>query len=129
MAQSTDHPRVMVRDLGRHVDETVTVDGWLYNRRSKGKIQDLGRQARGPAVEVLELAPISVSRFSPILKSQSEITPPAVHPGPLSEAPLGRRAKSRSERSEKPRGIHTTPYASASKTGSTASIRGRKNLA
>ncbi len=41
MAQSTDHLRVTVRDLGRHVDETVTLDGWLYNRRSKGKIQFL----------------------------------------------------------------------------------------
>ncbi len=41
MAQSTDHPHVTVRDLGRHVGETVTLHGWLYNRRSKGKIHFL----------------------------------------------------------------------------------------
>ncbi|MCH2374607.1 MAG: asparagine--tRNA ligase [Planctomycetes bacterium] len=34
-------PRVSVRGLSEHVGEKVTVDGWLYNRRSKGKIHFL----------------------------------------------------------------------------------------
>ncbi|MFQ5500787.1 MAG: asparagine--tRNA ligase [Phycisphaerae bacterium] len=29
---------VTIRDLHRHVDETVTLQGWLYNRRDSGKI-------------------------------------------------------------------------------------------
>jgi asparaginyl-tRNA synthetase len=33
--------RVDIRQLGHHVGETVTVSGWLFNRRSKGKIQFL----------------------------------------------------------------------------------------
>ena len=30
-----------VSDLGRHVGETVRVSGWLYNKRSSGKLQFL----------------------------------------------------------------------------------------
>jgi asparaginyl-tRNA synthetase len=33
--------RTQVKDLPRHAGETVTVSGWLYNRRSKGKIHFL----------------------------------------------------------------------------------------
>jgi asparaginyl-tRNA synthetase len=31
--------RVYVEDLARHVGETVTIRGWLYNKRSSGKIK------------------------------------------------------------------------------------------
>ena len=30
---------VRIRDLGRHVGETVTINGWLYNKRTSGKLQ------------------------------------------------------------------------------------------
>jgi len=30
---------VRIRELRRHVGETVTVDGWLYNKRTAGKLQ------------------------------------------------------------------------------------------
>jgi asparaginyl-tRNA synthetase len=36
-----DTSRVDIRQLSGHVGETVTVSGWLYNRRSKGKIHFL----------------------------------------------------------------------------------------
>src|SRR5690349_2846232 len=29
----------MVKDLAQHVGETVTVKGWLYNKRTSGKLQ------------------------------------------------------------------------------------------
>jgi asparaginyl-tRNA synthetase len=41
MSKTKTDPRVYVGDLGRHVGVTVTVSGWLYNRRSKGKIHFL----------------------------------------------------------------------------------------
>jgi asparaginyl-tRNA synthetase len=28
-----------IKDLSRHVGETVTIDGWLYNKRTSGKLQ------------------------------------------------------------------------------------------
>ena len=28
-----------IKDLPQHVGETVTIDGWLYNKRSSGKLQ------------------------------------------------------------------------------------------
>jgi len=31
--------RVYVEDLARHIGETVTIRGWLYNKRSSGKIK------------------------------------------------------------------------------------------
>lgn len=31
----------LIKNLGRHVGQQVTVEGWLYNRRSSGKIQFL----------------------------------------------------------------------------------------
>ena len=30
---------VAIKDLGRHVGETVTIKGWLYNKRSSGKVR------------------------------------------------------------------------------------------
>ena len=41
MIQTKLNPKVEVGGLGRHVGETVTISGWLYNRRSKGKIHFL----------------------------------------------------------------------------------------
>ncbi len=32
---------VYIEDLGKHVDEEVTLNGWLYNKRGKGKLQFL----------------------------------------------------------------------------------------
>ena len=32
-------PLVRVRDLGRHEGRSVTVQGWVYNRTDKGKLQ------------------------------------------------------------------------------------------
>src|ERR1700756_1935090 len=32
---------VRIEDLGRHVGETVTLHGWLYNKRSSGKLHFL----------------------------------------------------------------------------------------
>ena len=34
-------PHVYIESLGEHVGETVTLKGWLYNKRSKGKIHFL----------------------------------------------------------------------------------------
>jgi asparaginyl-tRNA synthetase len=34
-------PHVYIENIGRHVGETVTVKGWLHNRRSSGKIHFL----------------------------------------------------------------------------------------
>jgi asparaginyl-tRNA synthetase len=33
--------RVYIEDLGRHIGEEVTLQGWLYNRRSSGKVHFL----------------------------------------------------------------------------------------
>ncbi len=33
--------RVYIEDLGKHVGEEVTINGWLYNKRSSGKIRFL----------------------------------------------------------------------------------------
>jgi asparaginyl-tRNA synthetase len=30
--------RIFVEDVGQHDGETVTLKGWLYNKRSSGKI-------------------------------------------------------------------------------------------
>src|SRR5579885_3630404 len=32
---------VRIEDLGKHVGETVTLHGWLYNKRSSGKLHFL----------------------------------------------------------------------------------------
>ena len=29
---------IFISDISKHVDETVTVKGWIYNLRSSGKI-------------------------------------------------------------------------------------------
>jgi len=34
-------PEIYIKDLGKHVGETVTLKGWLYNKRSSGKIKFL----------------------------------------------------------------------------------------
>jgi asparaginyl-tRNA synthetase len=34
-------PWVYIEDIGRHDGETVTLKGWLYNRRSSGKLHFL----------------------------------------------------------------------------------------
>ena len=37
----SDAPWVYIEDIGRHDGETVTLKGWLYNRRSSGKLHFL----------------------------------------------------------------------------------------
>ncbi|MHC5038414.1 MAG: asparagine--tRNA ligase [Planctomycetota bacterium] len=36
-----DSKQTYIEDLSRHIDEEVTVKGWLYNRRSSGKVRFL----------------------------------------------------------------------------------------
>ena len=40
---------VYIEDIGKHEGETVTIKGWLHNRRSSGKIHFLiaARRHRG----------------------------------------------------------------------------------
>jgi len=33
--------RIRIEDAGKHVGEEVTLNGWIHNRRSSGKIQFL----------------------------------------------------------------------------------------
>src|SRR5262252_552822 len=37
----SDAPWVYIEDIGRHDGATVTLKGWLYNRRSSGKLHFL----------------------------------------------------------------------------------------
>ncbi|ABO49815.1 asparaginyl-tRNA synthetase [Desulforamulus reducens MI-1] len=56
----------LIRHLGKHVDEEVSIQGWLYNKRSSGKIQFLivrdgtglvqGVLVKKEAPEIFELA-------------------------------------------------------------------------
>jgi asparaginyl-tRNA synthetase len=39
--KETSDKQTCIEDLGRHVGEEVNIKGWLYNRRSSGKIQFL----------------------------------------------------------------------------------------
>jgi asparaginyl-tRNA synthetase len=41
MSQQTTIPLVRIEALGSHEGETVTINGWLYNKRSSGKIHFL----------------------------------------------------------------------------------------
>ena len=40
-ATMSDAAWVYIEDIGRHDGETVTLKGWLYNRRSSGKVHFL----------------------------------------------------------------------------------------
>jgi asparaginyl-tRNA synthetase len=61
MKQAPTH----VRDLPRHVGSTVTVAGWLYNRRSKGKIHFLQlRDGSGIVQAVMGQQDVSGDVFS-----------------------------------------------------------------
>ena len=31
--------KIRIKDLPDHIGETVTVEGWVYNKRSSGKLQ------------------------------------------------------------------------------------------
>ena len=41
MTATTQAPITTVAQLSQHVDQEVTLQGWLYNKRSSGKIQFL----------------------------------------------------------------------------------------
>src|SRR5688572_30648583 len=60
-----DGSRIEVRDLPQHLSETVTVSGWLYNRRSKGKIHFLQiRDGSGIVQAVMGRADVSEDLFT-----------------------------------------------------------------
>jgi hypothetical protein len=42
-------PHVYIEDLKKHVGQDVTIKGWLYNRRAKGKIAPDPARRVGPA--------------------------------------------------------------------------------
>ena len=57
--------RIPVETLSDHVGESVTVSGWLYNRRSKGKIQFLQvRDGSGIVQAVMGKQDVSEETFS-----------------------------------------------------------------
>src|SRR4029450_3028168 len=41
LARMSDAPWVYIEDIGKHDGETVTLKGWLYNKRSSGKLHFL----------------------------------------------------------------------------------------
>ena len=56
---------VYIEDLGRHIGEEVTLKGWLYNRRSSGKIHFLLiRDGTGICQCVASLADIGAEAFA-----------------------------------------------------------------
>src|SRR5713226_4191586 len=56
---------VYIDELGRHVGEEVTLKGWLYNRRSSGKIHFvLVRDGTGLCQCVASLADIGAEQFA-----------------------------------------------------------------
>ncbi|MBI3272973.1 MAG: asparagine--tRNA ligase [Planctomycetes bacterium] len=60
-----DAKHVYVEDLKNHVGETVTIKGWLYNNRSKGKIQFLQvRDGTGIVQSVLGKGAVDDATFA-----------------------------------------------------------------
>lgn len=58
-------PRVYIEELSRHVGEEVTLSGWLYNRRSSGKIHFLQlRDGTGICQCVATLADLGTDAFA-----------------------------------------------------------------
>jgi asparaginyl-tRNA synthetase len=57
--------RVAIRDIAGHVGQTVTVDGWLHNRRSSGKIHFLiVRDGTGFIQAVMSKAAVGDAAFT-----------------------------------------------------------------
>lgn len=55
---------VYIRDVGKHVGEQVTLKGWLYNKRSKGKLHFLlVRDGTGVIQSVVSKADVSAESF------------------------------------------------------------------
>ncbi len=55
---------VSIRNLGAHVGETVLVQGWLYNKRSKGKLHFLQvRDGSGIVQAIVFKGKVSESMF------------------------------------------------------------------
>jgi asparaginyl-tRNA synthetase len=55
---------VRIRDVGRYVGEEVTLRGWLYNKRSSGKLQFLlVRDGTGIIQTVVSKADVSPEAF------------------------------------------------------------------
>ena len=58
-------PHVRIEDLAEHVDEEVTVKGWLYNKRSSGKLHFLEvRDGSGIAQCVVYVKDVSPELFA-----------------------------------------------------------------
>jgi asparaginyl-tRNA synthetase len=56
--------QVYIEDIGKHIGEEVTLKGWLYNRRSSGKIQFLMlRDGTGTIQAVLAKASVPIEVF------------------------------------------------------------------
>jgi asparaginyl-tRNA synthetase len=65
--QITQLPQVYVEDLSKHVGETVTVKGWLYHKRSSGKIRFVVlRDGTGVVQCVASLADVGEQAFAEI---------------------------------------------------------------
>jgi len=57
--------KIYIEDLAKHVDTTVTINGWLYNKRGKGKLQFLIlRDGTGLAQCVVFKANVSEEQFA-----------------------------------------------------------------
>lgn len=57
-------PRVLIRDLKKHIGETVCVKGWMYNKRSSGKIHFLQlRDGSGTVQGVMVKKEVSEEEF------------------------------------------------------------------
>jgi len=57
--------KIYIEDLHKHVDKTVTLNGWLYNKRGKGKLQFLMlRDGTGTAQCVVFKANVSEEHFA-----------------------------------------------------------------
>jgi asparaginyl-tRNA synthetase len=56
--------QVYIQDIGKHAGQTVTIKGWLYNRRSSGKIQFLlVRDGTGVIQAVMTLSVVGQETF------------------------------------------------------------------
>ena len=64
MSTDTVPARVSIADIARHVGERVTVQGWLHNRRSSGKIHFLTvRDGSGFIQAVMSKAAVGAEAF------------------------------------------------------------------
>src|ERR1700749_746103 len=64
---------VQIESLGKHVGETVTLRGWLYNKRSSGKLHFLEvRDGSGVVQAVVFKGDVSPELFAQAARLQQE---------------------------------------------------------